>query len=52
MKKAAIISPGVFLPAAERYNLIEQLDRWVIEKALKFTVSKSDHFSIKSNLSL
>lgn len=27
------ILPGNFLPAAERYNLITQLDRWVIENA-------------------
>jgi diguanylate cyclase (GGDEF)-like protein/PAS domain S-box-containing protein len=29
----AIIPPGAFLPAAERYNLIVQLDLWVIAKA-------------------
>ena len=28
-----IIPPGAFLPAAERYNLISQVDRWVITKA-------------------
>jgi len=28
-----VIPPGAFLPAAERYNLIEKLDAWVIEKA-------------------
>ena len=28
-----LIPPGAFLPAAERYNLIEQLDTWVIENA-------------------
>ncbi|MFT7461340.1 MAG: EAL domain-containing protein (putative c-di-GMP-specific phosphodiesterase class I), partial [Planctomycetota bacterium] len=27
------ILPGAFLPAAERYNLITQVDRWVIENA-------------------
>jgi len=26
------LSPGSFLPAAERYNLMPSLDRWVIEK--------------------
>ena len=25
-----IIAPGVFLPAAERYNLMPEIDRWVI----------------------
>ena len=29
-----LIPPGAFLPAAERFNLIERLDRWVISKAL------------------
>jgi len=29
-----IVPPGAFLPAAERYDLIEQLDTWVITKAL------------------
>jgi EAL domain-containing protein (putative c-di-GMP-specific phosphodiesterase class I) len=28
-----LILPGAFLPAAERYNQIEKIDRWVIEKA-------------------
>ena len=27
-----IIPPGAFLPAAERYNLIEILDRWVVKQ--------------------
>lgn len=30
-----IIPPGAFLPAAERYNLIVQLDRWVIDKTFQ-----------------
>jgi len=32
-EKGNIIPPGAFLPAAERYNLMEKLDSWVIEKA-------------------
>jgi PAS domain S-box-containing protein len=28
-----IISPGMFLPAAERYGLINEIDRWVISRA-------------------
>ncbi len=31
-----LIPPGAFLPAAERYNLIDRLDKWVIKRA--FTV--------------
>lgn len=29
-----VISPGAFLPAAERYNLIGQVDRWVVKTTL------------------
>ena len=29
-----IVPPGAFLPAAERYNLSSQLDKWVIENTL------------------
>jgi diguanylate cyclase (GGDEF)-like protein/PAS domain S-box-containing protein len=29
-----LIPPGAFLPAAERYNLISKIDRWVIKNAL------------------
>ncbi|MER7279234.1 EAL domain-containing protein [Dactylosporangium sp. NPDC000244] len=30
-----LIGPGVFLPAAERYNLMTAIDRWVIGATLK-----------------
>jgi diguanylate cyclase (GGDEF)-like protein len=29
-----LILPGAFIPAAERYNLMPQLDRWVVRRAL------------------
>ncbi|MEO6800165.1 MAG: EAL domain-containing protein [Rhodanobacter sp.] len=29
-----MVTPGVFLPAAERYGLMPQVDRWVIETTL------------------
>ena len=32
----ALISPGAFLPAAERYNLIAELDRWVVSKTFEW----------------
>jgi diguanylate cyclase (GGDEF)-like protein/PAS domain S-box-containing protein len=32
-EKGDVIPPGAFLPAAERYNLITQLDTWVIKSA-------------------
>lgn len=30
-----VISPGAFIPAAERYNLMAAVDRWVVENALQ-----------------
>ena len=33
------ISPGAFLPAAERYNLIERIDTWVVEHAISMMSS-------------
>ncbi len=30
----SVTLPGVFIPAAERYNLMQTIDRWVIEKAI------------------
>jgi diguanylate cyclase (GGDEF)-like protein/PAS domain S-box-containing protein len=30
----AVIPPGAFLPAAERYGLISKIDRWVVKNAL------------------
>ncbi len=29
-----VIAPGSFLPAAEKYNLVSSIDRWVIEHAM------------------
>lgn len=37
-----IIAPGAFLPAAERYDIIEKLDRWVIENSFKILSTSSD----------
>ncbi|WP_445946465.1 putative bifunctional diguanylate cyclase/phosphodiesterase [Shewanella sp.] len=35
-KDGTYVSPAVFLPAAERYNLASRIDRWVIEHLLKW----------------
>jgi len=35
-----IIPPGAFLPAAERYNLASELDRWVIANLFKWMANK------------
>ncbi len=31
-----VIPPGAFIPAAERYNLMPDLDRWVINRAFQY----------------
>jgi len=35
-----LILPGAFLPAAERYNLMPAIDRWVIKTVFAFLVKK------------
>ncbi|MDH3547476.1 MAG: EAL domain-containing protein [Gammaproteobacteria bacterium] len=37
--QGGILAPGTFLPAAERYQLMPLLDRWVIRNALKVLAS-------------
>lgn len=44
-----IIPPGAFLPAAERYNLAPQIDRWVIRKLFSWLAARPDFLH---NLSL
>jgi diguanylate cyclase (GGDEF)-like protein/PAS domain S-box-containing protein len=34
-EKGALIPPGAFIPAAERYNLMNDLDRWVVDAAFR-----------------
>lgn len=38
-----LVLPGVFLPAAERYNLATKLDRWVIQAALDWLTTHPEH---------
>ncbi len=33
-ENGSLIPPGAFIPAAERYNLMPQLDRWVVSNAV------------------
>ncbi|MDD5460274.1 MAG: EAL domain-containing protein [Methylococcales bacterium] len=47
--KGHIVSPGAFLPAAERYNLAPALDRWVISHLFEWIANKPDFLD---NLSL
>ncbi len=41
-EKGAIIGPDAFIPAAERYNLMPSIDRWVIDSALRFLGALSE----------
>ena len=38
-ESGGIVLPGAFLPAAERYNLMPKLDRWVVESGLEWLSS-------------
>jgi len=40
-----ILPPGAFLPAAERYNMIRLLDRWVVEESLRWLTAHPDTLS-------
>jgi diguanylate cyclase (GGDEF)-like protein/PAS domain S-box-containing protein len=44
-EKGEIIPPGSFLPAAERYNLIEKLDRWVVNNTFELMAGNSEFFN-------
>ncbi|MBZ0106849.1 MAG: EAL domain-containing protein [Sulfuricella denitrificans] len=35
-EEGKLVAPGVFIPAAERYNLMLTLDRWVVSNALNW----------------
>ena len=35
-ERGDLVPPGAFLPAAERYGLASRLDRWVIDRALRW----------------
>ena len=39
------IPAGAFLPAAERYNLMHELDRWVVDAALKWLSTDLDQLN-------
>ncbi len=47
---ANLIPPGAFIPAAERYNLMGKIDRWVIENTFSWLQENRNsslfHFSI------
>jgi Amt family ammonium transporter len=38
-----LIPPGAFLPAAERYDLIERVDYWVVEQVMRVLADYNSH---------
>lgn len=55
MKKGnEIILPGAFLPAAERYNAIVEVDKWVVENYFKWLADNPEECSklIQVNINL
>ncbi|WP_432472819.1 putative bifunctional diguanylate cyclase/phosphodiesterase [Amphritea sp. HPY] len=47
-----IISPGAFLPAAERYGLSDSIDLWVVENTLKKLADHPHHLDSLSMCSI
>jgi PAS domain S-box-containing protein len=46
-RDGAIVSPGRFVPAAEQYDLIQEIDRWVLAQAIKLAGRRIKvHFNI------
>jgi diguanylate cyclase (GGDEF)-like protein/PAS domain S-box-containing protein len=41
-ENGGIISPGLFIEAAERYSITPNIDRWVIRSAFRWLVSEAD----------
>jgi diguanylate cyclase (GGDEF)-like protein/PAS domain S-box-containing protein len=41
-ENGGIISPGLFIEAAERYDKTPEIDRWVIRNAFRWLVSEAD----------
>jgi len=52
----SLIMPGEFIPAAERYNVISAIDRWVVRRAVDIieerrTANPADQMQLAVNLS-
>ena len=54
-EKGELVGPDQFIPAAERYNLMSTLDRWVIREALSELADRNDdgpaRYTLAINLS-
>lgn len=41
-EKGSLVSPDLFITAAERYGIMPNVDRWVVENAFRWLVSEAD----------
>jgi diguanylate cyclase (GGDEF)-like protein/PAS domain S-box-containing protein len=41
-ENGSLVSPDLFIAAAERYGITPNIDRWVVENALRWLVSEAD----------
>jgi diguanylate cyclase (GGDEF)-like protein/PAS domain S-box-containing protein len=41
-EKGSLVSPDLFIAAAERYGIMPNVDRWVVRNALRWLVSEAD----------
>ncbi|NOQ93842.1 MAG: diguanylate cyclase [Methylophaga sp.] len=52
MPDDTIVPPGAFLPAAERYNSITRIDRWVIEHTLLWVSRHAERLNHVKSMSI
>ena len=51
MSRRALLLPGVFIPAAERYQQMRAVDRWVVRAALSHLAARGDAMRYGINVS-
>ncbi|MDJ0710539.1 MAG: EAL domain-containing protein [Woeseiaceae bacterium] len=51
-EEGQLVSPDQFIPAAERYNLMSTLDRWVIHEALSQLADRSEEGEARYTLAI
>jgi len=51
-EKGELIGPDQFIPAAERYNLMSTLDRWVVHEALTELADRNDEGEARYTLAV
>ncbi|TVP56376.1 MAG: EAL domain-containing protein [Halomonadaceae bacterium] len=45
-EEGAVVAPGAFLPASERFGVIHQIDRWVIATVCRKLASHPEHLAV------